>query len=313
MKNKGTILVTGGRGFVGFHLTKELMRLGYPVISLSSGSKKNSMTKGLKFFKLNLLDETKLKKTLKKINPTHIIHLASNSKPNRNPELISRMMKGNFTTTLNLYKASLNLKNLKCLITFGSAGECEQGIMPFEETQKETPASPYSLSKTCVTHLSSYFYRIHCLPIVMVRPCYIYGEYQTNEKFIASTIQKCLQNKTINMSKGEQIRDFIYIKDLTTAIIKIIEMRNLKKLIGEIINICTGERKKLKDIVLLIKKEAQSKSKIKFGAIQYRNAENMVFFGSNKKAKKLLNWSPQFTLQQGIKETIEWHKKQLNH
>ncbi|OGQ48561.1 MAG: hypothetical protein A3H42_06915 [Deltaproteobacteria bacterium RIFCSPLOWO2_02_FULL_46_8] len=320
MKKKEVIAVTGGDGFAGSHIVQALVRAGYPVAVLdrqnSARSKIKDLKGDIKYFKVNLLYESALKRILKKINPTVILHLAADTNPDRDPKRIRPMMRKNFDVALNLYYSALELKKLKCIITFGSAGEYEQGKMPFVETQQEMPASPYSFSKTCVSHLSSYFYRVHHLPILVVRPSVLYGEYQTGNQLIPLLIRKCGKNETIDMTKGDQVKDFIYVRDLVDAILKITAMINNGRshdVIGKTINLCTGEKIKIKNVAQLIKKEIHSKSRISFGIIPYRNAENRIFYGSNHKAKSLLNWSPKYSFEEGIRNTVDWYRKFSNH
>lgn len=316
MKNRETILVTGGTGFVGSNLVRKLTHAGYAVVACGlkefPGSNLGDLKGAIEFFKFNLLERAKLKKILKKINPFLIVHCASNTNPDRNPETLQQAMRENFETTLHLYCSALELKNLKGIIAFGSAGEYEQGPMPFVETQREMPASPYSFSKMCMTSLASYFYRNHNLPVLVVRPSVLYGEYQTNHQLIPLLIRKCLAHEAISMTGGEQAKDFLYVQDLAEAVLKIVQAMKEdgnKNIAGEIINLCTGAKITMKEVARLIKKTTQSRSEIHFGAMEYRNKENMLFYGSNRKAKSLLNWSPQYTFEQGIQNTIRWFKK----
>ena len=315
MKENKNILITGGAGFIGSNLIRALIELDFNISVIGLDNIKNSKISDLKdkinFFQSDLSSKYNLREILKKSNPSIIIHLASLINLKRDINLIETMMK-NFETTLNLYNESSNLDELKCIISLGSAEEYGDNSSPFNEKQREAPSSPYSLSKTCVNYLSSYFYRIDNLPITTIRPFVVYGEYQTNNQLIPYIISKCLKNEEIITTTGEQTRDFIYIKDLIRAIIKIIENFD-KKLFGETINICTGNEIKIKDAILFIKKETNSNSKINFGALPYRGGENMHFFGSNEKAKLLLNWNPKYSFEEGIKRTINWHKQKLQN
>lgn len=315
MKKTGTVLVTGGTGFIGTNVVNELVARDFKVTVLSKSdlksSKINNLENKLTFLKADLSNAQALNKVLQTVNPSIILHLAANNNRDRNPCNIKQLVQDNLCTTLNLYNASLKLKNLCCFVTLGSAGEYEQNQTPFVETQKELPTSPYALSKVLVSDISSYFYRVHNLPIINLRPFLVYGEYQTNEMFVPLVIRKCLKNEPINMTFGEQAKDFLYVKDLVDAVMKVIETNKNKNLLGETINICTGKEITLKDVALLIKKETNSESKINFGAIKEREKENLHFYGSNEKAKLLLNWSPKYSFEEGIKNTLTWYKEYL--
>lgn len=306
------ILVIGGTGFIGSHLVESLTRnKEYNVSIISVSDIKTSpimnIADKVKFYNQDISDGNAVEKLIGKINPDVIVHMAANTNVERDYHNVSTMIKDNLLTTLNIYTASLALNNLKCIITFGTVEEYGQNKSPFTEDQKELSVSPYSFSKTCVTHLSSYFYRIHHLPIVSVRPFLTYGEYQENQ-FIPYVIKKCLKNETVNMTKGEQTRDFIYVGDVADAIVSII--KKPEKVIGQILNICTGKEIKVKKAALLIKKITGSSSQINFDALQYREGENMHFYGSNKKIASLLNWAPKFSFEDGLRKTIKWYEAQ---
>jgi len=311
MENDKKVLVTGGTGFIGSSLVRKLLKMKFDVTIASISDIEQSPIKDLKneisFYKMDLTNQEETKRLIKNVNPSIIIHLAAKIDLRRDPEIIESMMKDNFFITLNIYRASLSLDNIKCIITLGSAEEYGQNKAPFNEKQKEMPVSPYSLSKTCMTYLSSYFCNIHKIPIVVLRPSVVYGENQTSKQFIPYIITKCLKNEPIDMTKGEQTRDFIYVGDLSDAIIKI--SKNPTRVIGKVMNICTGEKIRIRDAAFMIKKYTKSKTKMNIGAIKYREGENMHFYCSNKKANSLLNWSPKYPFKKGIKKTIEWYKQ----
>ncbi len=311
--NKEKILITGGTGFVGVNLIHHLLELGPDVVvwsrSVVESSTLEELKHQIKFQQVNLLDEEAVKNKLLEANPTVIIHLASfNNNSLRTPSAIKPMLKDNVETAVNLYSAAVELKELKCIITAGSAAENELNETPFNEEQKEKPASPYGLSKVFMSYLSSYFYRLHRLPIVTLRFSQVYGEHQTNG-FVPAMLTKCLRNEPIELASGENSKDFVYIKDVIKAITLIVE--NPCKVQGEIVNISTGKETKLKEAVALIKKMTNSGSNINFGVLSPRPGENLHFFASNQKAKRLLGWEPEYDLEQGLQETIKWFKEKM--
>jgi nucleoside-diphosphate-sugar epimerase len=313
MITKHKVVVTGGTGFVGSQLVRHLCELGFSVTIFSRGNNLNPELESLKaeigFLTVNLAIEQQTRQALLAEAPAFIVHLSANSHPSREPDIIRQMMIDNFETTLNLYNAALGLPNLQSIITAGSTVENEQNEVPFTEDQKEKPASPYAFSKACVTLLSSYFFRRHNVPIVVVRPSIVYGEYQEKDMFIPFVIKKCLQNEPVDMTEGEQGKDFIYIKDVLDAIVLII--KKPRNVLGGIINLCTQKEITLRDVALTIKRKTNSNSALNFGALKYRDGEKMHYHGSNLKANKMLGWSPKHTFEEGIEKTIAWHKSRM--
>jgi len=307
------ILITGGTGFIGSNLVRKLIESNFKVAVMSNDNIKDSKIKDLigkiEFIRLDLLNEETTNKEIKNLNPSIIVHLAASINVSRDIFTLKSVMKNNIQITNNIYKSCFGLKELKCIISMGSSEEYGKNKPPFEESQREYPVSPYSLSKTYVSYLSQYLYRNCKLPIVILRPFLVYGEYQTNDQFIPYVIKQCINNKAIDMTNGDQTRDFIYVKDLVSAIMKTIE--NPDNCLGEIINICSGKETKVKEAALLIKELTKSESKINLGKLPYRKGENMHFYGSNKKAKRLLGWEPEYLLKEGLKITIEWYKSTI--
>ena len=191
-------------------------------------------------------------------------------------------------------------------------GTCEEygdGKVPFEEDYREIPVSPYSLSKIFGTYLSSYFAKIEEFPIITVRPFLTYGPKQVNSQLIPFVISSLLNNRKINLGKMEQTRDFIHVSDVVSALIKI-PFSNVKK--GEIINICSGKEMQIKSVVNKICELVEVSFEEYIGTTQpYRVGEMMRFYGSNQKAKKMLNWEPKINLDDGLKETVEWYREYL--
>ena len=144
-------------------------------------------------------------------------------------------------------------------------------------------------------------YKKNSFPAVIVRLYQVYGPKQDLNRFIAIVIDACKKNKTFPCSECTQKRDFIYIDDLVNALIKIL----LKKdgVNGEIINIGSGKAYQLKKIINSIKILCKGGNPI-YGKIKLRPDESKIYYPIIKKAKKILNWQPKVTLQNGLKKTI---------
>jgi len=282
MNMKTNIVITGGSGFIGQHLCKYLEK-DYNILDFSL--EKN----------INLTDKDKLKKLLKETEPEFIIHLASS--------FSETAPKVNTNITLNLYESCTSLVKLKCIITFGSMEEYGDSEVPYKETNTLKPVSKYSLSKSIMWLISDHFVKMHDLPIVFVRPGVVYGELQNNNQLIPWTIRKCLKNEEIEMSKGEQTRDYVYIKDVVNAVGLILD--KYKNAVGHTLNICSGKPTKIKKVIEKIKGLTNSKSKILFGARDYKKGEIMEYYGSCEKLTKLLSWQPKYSLEEGLKKTIQ--------
>ncbi|MBN1502548.1 SDR family NAD(P)-dependent oxidoreductase [Candidatus Woesearchaeota archaeon] len=310
---KNKILITGGAGFIGSNLVRRLLELNYKVVVIGrediEKSSINNLKKGFEYFRIDLKKYKEIRKKLLKINPNIIINLAGVNSQERDPTRVGNIFNDNFCPSLNLYNACLGLDALRCVINMGSADEYGNNKVPFIETQKEQPISAYSLAKTSIKYLSDLYYQLYKLPVVVLRPFSVYGEYQKNHQFVAVVVGKCLRNESIDLTPGEQTRDFIYVQDLVSAMLSVINKPDA--VIGETVNICTGKEIKIKEAAHLIKDLTKSKSKIRLGAIEYRKGDIMRYYGSYEKAKALLGWQPEFSYKQGLINTIKWQNSQL--
>ena len=116
---------------------------------------------------------------------------------------------------------------------------------------------------------------------------------------------QCLRNNPINMTKGEQTRDFIYIGDVCDALISVMN-RNIPTF--QNINICSSIPTKLLDVANLVNNLWENPIRINAGVNNYRENEIMDYFGSNIKARELLEWNPKINLEEGLRRTVEWYR-----
>jgi len=307
------VLVTGGSGFIGSHLVEKLVSLGADVSILTRKSsdfwRLDFVKDKISIFEVDFLNSGDLKDVLKKINPEIVFHTMADIRVNREPELLEYMIENNFQSTINLIR-SLDKEKLKLFVNFGTCEEYGDGEVPFKEHHKEIPVSPYSLSKIMGTYLSSYLTKIEDFPIVIVRPFLTYGPKQINDQLIPFMIRSMIKGERVNSTKMEPTRDFIHVNDVVSALVKI-PVSDIKK--GEIINICSGEEMQVKEAVKKIcELTGRPFEEYVKTTTPYRIGEMMHFYGSNEKAKKLLNWEPKISFEQGLKETIEWYKEYLS-
>jgi nucleoside-diphosphate-sugar epimerase len=205
-----------------------------------------------------------------------------------------------FNGTKNLINC-INKDSLRSFIQIGSSDEYGANLAPQNESQRESPISPYSFAKTTTTHFLQMLYRTEQFPVVILRPFLVYGPGQGMERFIPQVINGCIEGKKFPTSEGKQLRDFCFISDFVRSIFSSI---NNTESFGEVINIASGEPISIKDVVTKIQKII-AMGNPQFGKTAYRDGENMELYADITKAKKLLNWQPQISLEEGLKKTID--------
>ena len=309
--NNKKVLVTGAAGFIGSYLCAALVSRGYNVLALDLQKdnwwRHEELGIDCEKFSVDLSDFIKLDKIIKNHKFDCVFHLASYVNVERKIEIIDHVISNDIMSAQNIFRACQN--KTKRFVVVGTCEEYGNGLVPFNENQREIPVSPYSWAKVCITHLGQLYSRIFNMPIVMVRPFLTYGPMQVNNMLVPATIQSALENKNLSMTKGEQTREFNYVTDIVSGLMHAGFVPDIE---GKIFNLGCGVEVTIADIVTKIYNICQSKGRPLIGDIPYRSGETMHFFGDNKNARELLNYKPAISLDDGLKNTIEWYKKYIN-
>ena len=299
-KLKNNILIIGGTGFIGYHLAKKCLQLGWKVTSLSLNKPKNfrKLTK-VRYLKGNISS----KKSLKKINKNfdYVINLGGYVDHINK----TKNYKDHFKGCVNLVNIFLN-KKIKLFLQVGSGTEYEKKRAPHKENFVCNPKSIYARPKFLATNFLIKKHKQTNFPFTVVRLYQIFGEKQDSNRIIPFIIRSCLNDKDFPCSDGSQFRDFIHIDEVINAFIKI--LKNHNKVSGEIINIGSGKPIKLKWLIKKIN-SLVNKGKPVFGKIKMRVDEEKKPFPSIIKAKKILEWKPKNNFLIKLKKVIYHEKK----
>lgn len=290
VKNK-RVLVTGGAGYLGEYLINKLIDFGAEVYSIDI--KEIEQNDNVKYYNLNLNDKHELFKIIEKINPELIYHLAASLDRTRDFSRAIKINSINLNGTLNLLNA-LKDTNYSNFIFIGTSEVYGGNAIksPISEESKFLPASPYSLSKYFAELTLQTFSKINQKNFTILRVFNFFGPKMPQDFFIPQLITKLRNNEDFYMTKGEQIRDYLHIDDLTDALI----LASSKKAYNEVFNICSGIGLQIKDIALRFKNIINSSSKINFGAIPYRDNEVWDMTGDNTKINQFLGWKPRLSI-----------------
>jgi len=327
------ILVTGGYGFIGSSLIKEILETtSHSVINiddLTYASNLKSLeeietSSRYSFKKINICDMKELEKLFNENNIDSVIHLAAESHVDNSIENPATFINTNIFGTFNLLQISTKYFNSMEKIrkkdfrfihvstdeVFGSLGLDDD---KFNEDTPYDPSSPYSASKASSDHLVRAWGRTYKLPFIISNCSNNYGPFQNNEKLIPLSISNALNGKKIPIyGKGNQIRDWLYVRDHAKALLKILKYG----LIGESYNIGGSNEKTNLEVVTIIcrnldnlihKKPLNIKSfTTLISHVEDRPGHDYRYAINSSKINKL-GWLPDESFESGIIKTVDWY------
>ena len=297
------ILITGAGGFIGRHLLHQLQTCGAQISTISRNH--NNFPQEIEQYAIDIKDTHAVNECLQMCQPDHIFHLAAYKERDESIQAFYSSVETNVIGTLNLFSAAKDVTSVQSIVTLGTAEEYGNNTPPFDEKLRESPVTPYSFSKLCVSHMGELFFHLYNLPVIIVRPTLAYGPAQGTDMFLPSLVTSLLEDKQFNMTMGEQTRDFVYITDLVEALILASRNTNAQ---GQIINIGSGVPIKLADIAEKIEKMVGKKGLIKLGGKPYRKNEVMEYYVDVKKAEEIMGWKAKTSIEDGLKETIAYYR-----
>ncbi|MCG6533544.1 MAG: NAD-dependent 4,6-dehydratase LegB [Syntrophales bacterium LBB04] len=319
MNNK-KILVTGADGFIGSHLTEELVRHGYNVRAFVLYNSYNSwgwldhsdqeIQKNIEFFAGDVRDQYGVRQAMKGCDVVfHLAALISIPYSYHSPDTyIDTNIKG----TLNIVQTARELGISKVIHTSTSEVYGTAQYVPIDEHHPFQGQSPYSATKIGADRVAESFYRSFDTPIAIVRPFNTYGPRQSARAVIPTIITQLLAGSTeVKLGSIHPTRDFNYVKDTVDGFIAIAETPTT---IGEEINIASQKEISIGQLAREIIDQINPAAKIitEDTRIRPKKSEVERLLGSNEKIHRLTGWQPKYTLKQGIRETIKWFRNEGN-
>ena len=218
----------------------------------------------------------------------------------------------NIKGTLNICQAAKENGVKKVLITSTSETYGTAQYVPIDEKHPKQPQSPYSATKIAADAMAMSFYNTFELPVIVVRPFNTYGPRQSARAIIPTIITQIMSGmKEIRLGDLSPTRDFNYVKDTCRGFI---ELSNCDQAIGQEINLCSNYEISMRDTFELVARLMLADVKFIEDAQRLRPTGSEVFrlWGNNTKLKSLTGFTPSYSIEEGLKETIEWFKNDKN-
>ncbi len=311
MKDK-RVLVTGGSGFIGSHLVRNLLEAGAKVaVTVRYGNLVKNIRLAECWDCIDVIEADLRNRgaldAIRRFNPEVVFHLAAYQHVGQSFGQVEECFDVNAKGTANLFDICQGASKFVYIATSEVYGF--QDRVPFVETMEPSPLSPYAITKYAGEMYCRMKQRQGSTPsIVILRPFNAFGPYQSTKAIIPELILKALRGEPIRTTPGEQTREFNFVTNLTSGMI-------LAALHGEKIdgpmNLAGGEEVPIRDLVRNVVELTESRSRVEIGALPYRPNEIWRMRGDGARAGQVLGWKPKVSLQDGLKITIEWFRDQI--
>lgn len=304
MKN---ILVTGTTGFIGSYLVEALITNNYNVILLKrSISDTFRIDKFLDKVTVYDIDKIDTETIFQENNINGIVHLSTYYVKSHILADIDNLVESNVTFPTKLLELSVKY-NVNFFINTGTFFEYNLHSNPISEKTQKEPFNLYASTKLAFESMLNYYALNSNLNILTLKLSAPFG-YNDNHKLIPYLMKSVINNEKVVLEKGEQEWDFIYVRDVVSAYIKAIKFcENTNRNVYEEILIGTGKKTSIKDIVKII----NTLKGEKLITLEKEYPSNQIFeaFVDNSKAKNLLQWLPQYSIQESLEETYNLYKE----
>ena len=314
------VLVTGADGFIGSHLVEELLKEGYDVRAFVLYNSfntwgwldtfpKETLDK-IDVFTGDVRDPNAVRKAMEGMDA--VLHLAALIAIPYSYYAPDAYVDTNIKGTLNVLQAARDLGTERVLVTSTSEVYGTAQYVPIDEKHPYQGQSPYSATKIGADRLAESFYRSFNLPVTIVRPFNTFGPRQSARAVIPTIITQLLSGKKeIKLGSLEPTRDFKYVKDTARGFIEIMKS---DRTIGEEINIATQKEISIGELAEELIRQINPDAKIVCDNQRLRPKKSEVerLLGNNEKIKRLTEWKPLYTFEEGLAETIEFLKGNLD-
>jgi NAD dependent epimerase/dehydratase len=314
------VLITGADGFIGSHLTEQLIEEGCRVKAFVYYNSFNSwgwldtlpkeILAQIEIFTGDVRDPNGVRTAMQGCEVVfHLAALIAIPYSYHSPDsYIDTNIKG----TLNIVQAAKDLGVQKVLITSTSEVYGTALYVPIDEKHPRQGQSPYSATKIGADSLADSFYRSFNLPVTIVRPFNTFGPRQSARAVIPTIITQLLNGASeIKLGALHPTRDLLYVKDTAKGFIAAAKADNL---IGHEVNLATNSEITIGDLAQKLIDAINPKAQIVSDDLRLRPEKSEVerLFGCNKKITSMTNWLPSHSLDQGLAKTIEWFADKQN-
>lgn len=312
------VLVTGATGLLGGHLVSALLREKASVVAIVRDSvpecylKTEGLDRKIRIVQGQLEDYSLVERTLNEYEVEAAFHLGAQTivrTANRSP---LSTFQSNIKGTWNVLEAARNSALLQALVVASTDKVYgESSLLPYTEEHPLLASHPYDVSKACADMLSSSYFRTYGLPVGVTRCGNIFGAGDLNfNRIIPGTIRSVAKKeRPVIRSDGKMVRDYVYVEDIADANLLLCGALLSGKEKGESFNFSYSKPKTVLEVVDAVQQAMGSALK----PIVENKASNEIpkQYLSAAKAQKKLGWKPKWSLESGLRPTVDWYNKYL--
>jgi dTDP-glucose 4,6-dehydratase len=316
----GKTLVTGAGGFIGSHLTEELVRQGEEVRAFvrynsrdERGLLEDSPQEILRQIEIipgDLKDPDGVRKAVRGCHK--VFHLGALIAIPYSYVHPFDFVQTNVVGTANLLNACLENGALEKIVhTSTSEVYGTAQYIPMDERHPLQAQSPYAASKIGADKLAESYFLSFNLPIATLRPFNTFGPRQSLRAIIPTIISQALHDRKIRLGNTKPRRDFLFVRDTVRGFI---ELGKCDEAVGKVINVGTGKDISVEELAKMVLDQIGKRGEIEVEDRRVRpeRSEVMQLLSDIRLAQKLFGWAPRYSLEKGLEETIEWYRKNLS-
>ncbi len=302
-------LITGGCGFLGYHLLKHLTTYGADVCVIDVPNVNTKRIDGfanqVTLFGVDITDADAVTRIVQEVDPTHVFHLAGYGVNAAHAD-VATALRVNVLGGANLVCA---LAGTRCtrLVNIGSSAE--YGVKAYKHISTIKPTTIYGSSKAAATIVMHQLAQQYELPIVTLRPFNIYGEWEEPHKLFCEIMLDILLQRELNFTPCEQRRDYVYAGDVAEAMV----MAALADTGDCVLDVASGNAQPLRYYVDTLLEVAHETRAPRYGAYPYRDSEVFQHQGDPDAIRQAIGWQASTPLHEGVRRMYEWFTDHIHH
>ena len=303
---KSTVLVTGGAGFIGSHLTDELIKLGYEVFILDdlSGGFLENIDPRASFIRGSITDQSLIEKIFVEKRIDYVFHLAAYAAEGLSHFIKRFNYSNNLIGSINLINASVN-HEVKCFIFTSSIAVYGKNQLPMTEAMVPTPEDPYGIAKLAVEQELRVSSEMFGMNYVIFRPHNVYGERQNigdrYRNVVGIFMNQIMQGQQMSIfGDGEQTRAFTYIHDVVPVIAA---APSNPRALNQVFNIGADQPYTINNLSKKVADAMGVPANVKY--LAPRN-EVKHAFSSHRRLQKVFGYTPKYSLETGLARMVSW-------